>query len=171
MCGRYCRKTTRGSESGGEDPGAGWVWNLIPQNRVDQNRLYLRVSNGAPHPTGQPLSSFIEIRGQRPILSWGADFVGPANAAVLRTKIGGSYIDFSDYFAPTSTATGFLGVVSSTPFTTIRFEARTPASEQLAEAWQMDNLSIATAVPEPSMPQIIMALMVGLAVFTFVTRT
>ncbi len=87
-----------------DDPGAGFFTNLIPQNRIENGKLQFRLSNGYVHPTGLPVSTYFEISNGKPITAFGADYVGPANSAVLLTKVGNQYIDFSNYFLATSSA-------------------------------------------------------------------
>ena len=132
-----------------DDPGAGFSFNLIPQNRIEDNKLQFRVSNGISHSTGRPLSTYLEIDNHRPIKAFGADYVGAANSAILQAKIGNEYVDFSNYFQPTATAAGFLGIIANQSIDAIHFEAKAPAADNKAEFLTLDNLSIYNA-PEPN---------------------
>lgn len=121
-------------------------------NNVSGGVLNFRVSNWVG---GDPVTSFIDIAPVSSSLlsAFGADFVSTTTGAKLKVTLmlNGSTVVFSDHLS--GVGTGFLGVVDDmTPFSSLRFEAVSPASDNSAEVFSLDNLStsVATVAPEPT---------------------
>ncbi len=81
-----------------------------------------------------------------PVTAWGADFEDTLTGDNLRFDFGDQSIAMSAYLR--GSGTGFIGIVSDTPFTelTIRTD---DASSSNAEYFGMDDLSF-NAIPEPA---------------------
>lgn len=99
--------------------------------------LFGRVDNGAFGGTFHIITFPTAVR------AFGADFNSTTSGDGLQVVIGSDVITFSQHL--TGAGNGFLGVVSSAPFTAITFR---PAGLPLGEGFGLDNLSF-QPVPEP----------------------
>ena len=79
------------------------------------------------------------------VMAFGADFRTTTSGAMLTATMAGETIAFDDYLA--DPGTGFLGVVSDTPFTTVVFDA--DGGGYTNEQFYMDDLSFSN-IPEPA---------------------
>jgi len=79
-----------------------------------------------------------------PIIGFGADWNSTINNGQLTVTVGLETINFADYL--TGRGDAFLGLVSDTPFSIIKFDQQ----EDPNEVFGLDDLSIASVISEPA---------------------
>ena len=122
-------------------------------NRIDAPPLGPEYWSGQPiDDTAFFLGEADRLGGEFPSLvfpytidSFGADWGSTHSLGSLTMTVGLTTIVFEDYL-PSDVGSGFLGVVSTTPFNQADFSTVLRDSE----VFGMDNLSFGTVIPEPS---------------------
>lgn len=100
------------------------------------------------------------------ITAWGADFTNASTQTNLLIEFAGETIEFVDYHS--FPGSGFLGMTSDMPFSTITLDASTGPGA--GEAYQLDDLSY-SALPQTPEPSSFALLSIGsVALIGYVVR-
>lgn len=102
-----------------------------------------------PEISGEPGfgPNFMTFSFGSPVTAWGGDFASATSGALLTVETAGTVYQMSDFLS--APGTGFFGIVSSTPFSTITLGKANPLQ---GEEFSLDNLSFSgasAAAPEP----------------------
>lgn len=83
-----------------------------------------------------------------PLIGFGGDWTSMINADRVTVTLAGATIQF-DNFLTTGNGDGFLGFVSTTPFTSLQFGLELASPGIDGERFTLDNARLAAAVAEP----------------------